>query len=74
MPIVSVKIARGRSLEVKQKLVEAITQDLVQILDVKAEWITVLIDEYERENWATAGELHAITFGSGFGSQGTDKT
>jgi len=74
MPIVSVKIARGRSLEVKQKLVEAITRDLVQILDVKAEWVTVLIDEYERENWATAGELHAIKFGPGFGSQGTDKS
>jgi 4-oxalocrotonate tautomerase len=31
----------------------------------------VLIQEYERENWATGGELHAHKFGPGFGKAGT---
>jgi len=33
--------------------------------------VTVLIEEYERENWATGGELHADKFGPGFGKTGT---
>lgn len=71
MPVVSIKIAKGRSIEVKQELVETVTRDLVRILNVNPEWVTVLIEEYERENWSTAGTLHAIKFGPGFGSQGT---
>ena len=55
MPIINIKIARGRSIELKQKLVEKITTDISEMLDVKKEWVTVLIDEYERENWATDG-------------------
>lgn len=71
MPIISVKIAQGRSIEKKQELAEAITREVVRVLDVQPKWVTILIDEYARENWASAGELHAIKFGPGFGSQGT---
>lgn len=71
MPIISVKIVRGRSIEKKQELVDTITREVVRILDVQPEWVTVLIDEYERDNWASAGELHAIKYGPGFGSQGS---
>lgn len=73
MPYVNVKMAAGRSLEKKRQLAAAITADLVDILEVEPEWITVVIDEYPRDNWATAGELHADKFESGFGRQGTDK-
>ncbi len=70
MPIINIKIARGRSIELKQKLVEKITTDISEMLDVKKEWVTVLIDEYERENWATDGMLHSIKLGEGFGKNG----
>lgn len=72
MPFINIKMAQGRSEEQKQQVVAAITRDLVEILDVKAEWVTVVIDEYLRENWASGGELHSIKFGSGCGSQGVD--
>lgn len=72
LPIITVKMAKGRTIEQKQQFVEAITKEAVKSLNVKKEWITVVFDEYERENWATAGQLHSIKFGDGFGKQGTE--
>ena len=63
-------MAQGRSLAQKQELVSALTQQAVRVMGVKAEWVTILIDEYPRENWATSGYLHSIKFGPGFGRQG----
>ncbi|MGI6649007.1 MAG: tautomerase family protein [Bacillota bacterium] len=55
MPFINVKMAHGRSAEQKQQLVEAITREVAKILDVDMDWITVVIDEYPRDNWATGG-------------------
>ena len=52
MPIVSVKIAKGRPQGVKRKLVESITDAVATSLELKPELVTVLIEEFERENWA----------------------
>ena len=65
MPIVIVKMARGRSIEQKRILVKAITDAIVETLNVEPEWVTVLIEEFERENWATGGQLHIDKFGRG---------
>lgn len=72
MPFITVKMAKGRTIEQKQQFVEAITKEAVNILNVKQEWVTIVFDEYERENWATDGQLHSIKFGEGFGKQGTE--
>lgn len=72
MPFITVKMAKGRTIEQKQQFVEAITKEAVKTLNVKKEWITVVFDEYERENWATDGQLHSIKFGNGFEKQGTE--
>jgi len=71
MPIITVKLAKGRSVEQKQLFVEAITKEAAKRLDVKEEWVTVLFDEYERDNWATGGTLHSLKFGEGYGKKGT---
>lgn len=71
MPIITVQIAKGRSIEQKQKFVEAITSEAVRTLNVKAEWITVIFDEYDRENWASNGQLHSLKFGEGYGKKCT---
>jgi 4-oxalocrotonate tautomerase len=63
MPIITLKMARGRSVEQKRQFVETVTRAAVDILQIKPEWVTVLIEEYERENWATGGELHSEKFG-----------
>ena len=67
MPIINIKMAKGRSVEKKQEYVRKITDLTVELLDVKPEWVTVIIDEYDRENWATEGTLHSLKFGEGFG-------
>jgi 4-oxalocrotonate tautomerase len=38
MPIITVKLCRGRTLEQKRKLVEKVTAAVVETADVKAEW------------------------------------
>lgn len=58
MPIVSIKMAKGRTTEQKRALAAAITDAMVTIAAVAPEWVTVLFEEYDRENWATAGRLH----------------
>lgn len=72
MPVITVKLAKGRNAKQKQQFVEAITKEAVKTLYVKKEWVTVIFDEYERDNWATSGELHSIKFGEGFGKKGTE--
>lgn len=73
MPVVSVRIGRGRPVETKRRLAAAVTRAVADSLDVPAEWVTVLIEEYDRDNWATGGELHSDRFGPGYGRDGTGK-
>ena len=70
MPIINLKMVKGRTVQQKQEFIEKVTSLAVEILDVQKEWVTVTIDEYERENWATDGMLHSIKFGEGFGKSG----
>ena len=72
MPVVTIRIGKGRPIEKKRALVDAVTTAVAQTLDVPQEWVTILIEEYERENWATDGKLHADAFGAGCGKAGTE--
>ncbi|AGK54447.1 tautomerase family protein [Bacillus sp. 1NLA3E] len=67
------KLAKGRTIKQKQQFVEAITNEAVKSLNVNKEWVTVIFDEYDRENWASNGQLHSLKFGEGFGKIGTEK-
>ncbi|MDJ0799174.1 MAG: 4-oxalocrotonate tautomerase family protein [Calothrix sp. MO_167.B12] len=58
MPFVTVQIAKGHSIEKKRELAKALTDALVSTMGTKPEWVTVHIDEFERENWAVGGTLH----------------
>ena len=59
MPIITVKMGKGRSLAQKRMLVTALTKVAVETLNAQPEWVTVLIEEYESDcgNWAVGGEL-----------------
>ena len=70
MPLINLKMAKGRTEKQKQEFVEKVTLLAAEVLAVKSEWVTVIIDEYERENWGTDGMLHSIKFGEGFGEDG----
>ena len=64
MPIVTIKIAKGRSQEIKRKLVASVTEAITASLEIDPSYVTVLIEELERENWATGGKLHIDKYGS----------
>jgi 4-oxalocrotonate tautomerase len=59
MPVITARILKGRGAETKRRLASALTVAVVDVLDVPLQSVTVVIDEYDRENWATGGELHA---------------
>jgi len=73
MPIVSIRISRGRTVEQKRAMVQSVTQAIVSAIDVRPEWVTVIIEEFERENWATGGVLHIDKYGPGFGKKGNNQ-
>lgn len=58
MPLVSIKIVKGRTRDQKQRLAKAITESVVSILEVPAEGVSVIFQEYEGENLARAGQLN----------------
>ncbi|MBE7379813.1 MAG: 4-oxalocrotonate tautomerase family protein [Leptolyngbya sp. SIO1E4] len=58
MPFVTLQIGKGHSIEKKRELAQALTDTLVTVLGTKSEWVTIHIDEFERENWAVGGQLH----------------
>ncbi|EAW39033.1 4-oxalocrotonate tautomerase family protein [Lyngbya sp. PCC 8106] len=59
MPFVTIQIGEGHSIEKKRELAKAITDTLVETLGTKREWVTIHIDEFNRDNWAVGGELHS---------------
>jgi 4-oxalocrotonate tautomerase len=67
MPIISIRLAKGRNIEQKRKLVAEVTRVVSETLDLPADIISIQLHEFERENWATGGELHVDRFGPGFG-------
>ncbi len=58
MPYVNVKITKdGVTAEQKRRLVQDITQSLVETLGKRPEHIHIVIDEIDPENWGFAGML-----------------
>jgi 4-oxalocrotonate tautomerase len=52
MPHVIVKLWPGNSEQQKARLAEAITKDVMDILDLGAESVSVALEEVEPEDWA----------------------
>lgn len=71
MPIINIRMARGRTLDQKRELAAVITRETARILEVEPEWVKLIIEEYPRENWASAGQLHIDKYGPGCGRQGS---
>jgi 4-oxalocrotonate tautomerase len=58
MPYINVKITKdGTTATQKKRIVEEMTQTLVNVLNKKPEHIHIVIDEVEPENWGFAGKL-----------------
>lgn len=59
MPFISIKIAKGRSLEQKRSLVRSVTDAVATTINVAPEKVWIQIDEFEPDNFATDGRLMA---------------
>lgn len=56
MPVVTVEMWEGRSVEQKKQLAEGITSVMTK-LGIPAEAVTVIFRDIPKHNWATAGKL-----------------
>lgn len=59
MPVINVKMIEGRTLEQKRELVKVLTAESARILNTTPDAVTVIIDEYSKENYAKQGILFA---------------
>ncbi|HII76630.1 MAG TPA: 2-hydroxymuconate tautomerase family protein [Methanolinea sp.] len=57
MPVVTITMAKGRSVEQKKQMAEEIAGTITRVLEVPIERVTILIHELEKENIAIAGTL-----------------
>ena len=57
MPVVTVQMWTGRSVEQKRKLVAAITDAMVQHAGCKPDHLHVIIQDVPKDSWGRAGQL-----------------
>lgn len=57
MPVVTVEMWEGRTLEQKRRLVRAITDAMVEHAGARPDALHVILHEVARENWGKAGVL-----------------
>ena len=58
MPIIHVEMLKGRSVEQKRQLAEAITKAMVEIVGARSEGTMVVFHELKKENLARGGHLY----------------
>jgi len=63
MPIITVQMIKGRTLDQKRQLAKALT-DTCEVLKLEPQWVTVLLQDVEKSDWAIGGELQLDKFGS----------
>jgi 4-oxalocrotonate tautomerase len=57
MPVVTVAMYDGRSLDQKRELVKGITDVVSRVTGVTPEGVHVIIEEVKREHWSIGGLL-----------------
>ncbi len=57
MPVVTVQLWEGRTLDQKRALVEAITEAMIEHAGADPSGLHVILQEIPKENWARAGVL-----------------
>ena len=57
MPIIRVEMFEGRDVDQKRELVKELTETFVRTCGGSPSAITIVIDDYKKENWGSGGEL-----------------
>jgi 4-oxalocrotonate tautomerase len=55
MPVITVSLYTGRTQKEKDKLAEAITEDVVKILNVAKKDVVIIFQEASHGNWYASG-------------------
>ena len=61
MPLVTIKMLEGRTVEQKRGLAKDVTEAIVKNIGCETQAITIDILEYSKENFAAGGELFVDT-------------
>jgi 4-oxalocrotonate tautomerase len=59
MPVLRVSMYKGRTLEQKRELAQALTEVMVRVAKTTADGTIIIFEEVEKENWAHGGALSA---------------
>ena len=57
MPVITVQMWEGRSVDQKRELVKAITNTMVEVGKTRQEAVRVIIHDIPKHNWGTGGVL-----------------
>jgi len=57
MPVVTVDMWEGRTVEQKKQLAEGITSVMTAKLGISPEHVIIIIKDNPKHNWATGGKL-----------------
>lgn len=57
MPVVTVQLWEGRTVEQKRKLVKAITEAMVEHANVRPDGLHVIVHDVPKDSWARGGVL-----------------
>jgi len=56
MPIVKIAMWAGRDREIKEKLIQKVTQTVCDTIKCPPEAVIVVIEDIPKENWGQAGK------------------
>lgn len=57
MPLITINIWKGKTVEQKRRLVKEITDTVVDTIDCPREAVHIIINEQPKENWGIGGKL-----------------
>jgi len=57
MPFISIKLHKGRTADKKREIATSVTDAIVETLGGERDWVTIVFEENEQENWAIGGAL-----------------
>jgi 4-oxalocrotonate tautomerase len=64
MPVITVQMYEGRTIEQKRALVAALTKAAMDTIGAKAEATDVIIHDVAKHDWGIAGKLASDTSGA----------
>jgi 4-oxalocrotonate tautomerase len=59
MPLVTIDMLEGRTVEQKRQLVESLTALVAEKINTSPDHVTIIIRDVPRHNWAGGGKLLA---------------